>query len=286
MLGMRNSLLRLMGLAGLLNLGAAQLGPALGGELPQFPGVPDGLPEGWRDLGRGLSPPREGFDFGFDRFRAQPDGSDRVERRDLPYGSNGAADRAKEKAASRAAKSKAAQAERLKKALAPHETPIALRRRSLDELFTLLRAAPDAEEAQGAAEAIETIWLKSPSPTAELLMRRALTSIQQQNYALAVSLLDKVVALEPEWAEAWNQRGMARFLSDDIDGAMGDIDRVMKLEPRHYGALAGMGLILQRVGLDKRALEIFDKALAIYPLQSDLRKTVEMLRLQVEGRDI
>jgi hypothetical protein len=64
---------------------------------------------------------------------------------------------------------------------------------------------------------------------------------------------------------AWNQRATTRFLTGD-SGAMADITRVMKLEPRHFGTLAGMGMILQGAGLAKSALEIFKKALGIYPL--------------------
>ena len=67
---------------------------------------------------------------------------------------------------------------------------------------------------------------------------------------------------------------------------MADIGQVMKLEPRHFGALAGMGIILQGAGLDKRALEIFNKALVIYPLEPDIQKLVEKLKLEVEGQDI
>jgi len=67
---------------------------------------------------------------------------------------------------------------------------------------------------------------------------------------------------------------------------MADIDEVLKREPRHFGALTGMGMILQKAGLDKRALEIFRKVLAIYPHQPEIEKIVEKLTLQVEGRDI
>jgi tetratricopeptide (TPR) repeat protein len=99
-------------------------------------------------------------------------------------------------------------------------------------------------------------------------------------------LLDRLVALEPNWAEAWNQRATVRFLAEDFDGSMADIDKVLKLEPRHFGALTGMGVILQREGLDKRALEVFNRALEIYPAQSDLKDSVDKLTLDVNGRDI
>ena len=85
---------------------------------------------------------------------------------------------------------------------------------------------------------------------------------------------------------AWNQRATTKFLAGDRDGAMADLNQVMKLEPRHFGALAGMGMILQGAGLDKSALEIFKKALGIYPLAPDIQKLVEKLTRGVEGQNI
>jgi len=156
----------------------------------------------------------------------------------------------------------------------------------IDDLFARLQRASDQSEAEALALSIQHLWFQTPSDTASLLMQRALKSIQESRYPLALSLLDKIVTLEPRWAEAWNQRATARFLADDAEGAMADIDQVMKLEPRHFGALAGMGAILQRDGQDKQALQIYSKSLSIYPLQPDLQKAVEKLKLTVQGRDI
>jgi tetratricopeptide (TPR) repeat protein len=178
------------------------------------------------------------------------------------------------------------EAEQLKKALAPKPTPEAARSQILDALFERLRQASGPEDAQRIAESIERLWLQSHSDTANLLMQRATASAQAGQFPLALSLFDKLVMLEPDWAEAWNQRATTRFLSGDMDGAMADIGRVMKLEPRHFGALAGMGIILQGAGLDKGALEIFKKALGIYPLEPDIQKLVDKLTLTVEGQDI
>jgi tetratricopeptide (TPR) repeat protein len=185
-----------------------------------------------------------------------------------------------------APKSGVAEAKQLKQVLAPKPAPEAMRRQTLDALFLRLRNAGGPEDAQRIAASIASVWLQSDSDTANLLMQRAMVSTQARNYPLALSLFDKLVALEPDWAEAWNQRATTRFLAGDMDGAMADINRVMKLEPRHFGALAGMGMILQGAGLDKDALEIFKKALAIYPLEPDIQKFVEKLTLEIEGQDI
>jgi tetratricopeptide (TPR) repeat protein len=172
------------------------------------------------------------------------------------------------------------------KALAAKPPPEAVRRRMLDTLFQRLRDTPDPEDAKHIAASIERVWLQTSSDTASLLMQRATASVQAGQYPLALSLFDKLVALDPDWAEAWNQRATVRFMTGNTEGAVADINQVIKLEPRHFGALTGMGLILQGEGLDKRALEIFKQALAIYPLAPDIQKLVEKLTLEIEGRDI
>ncbi|HEX3495811.1 MAG TPA: hypothetical protein VHT02_01335 [Methylocella sp.] len=177
-------------------------------------------------------------------------------------------------------------ADELKQALAPKPAPEALRKQILDRLFDRLRNASDPGDAQRIAASIERVWLQSDSDTANLLMQRATVSMQAGNYPLALALFDKLVALEPDWAEAWNQRATTRFLTGDADGAMADINQVIKLEPRHFGALAGMGIILQGAGLEKSALEIFNRALAVYPLEPNIQKLVEKLTLEIEGQDI
>lgn len=171
-------------------------------------------------------------------------------------------------------------------ALSPPSPPDAPRRQKLDVLFARLREARKTEEAEAAALSIERIWLQSASDTANLLMQRAITSIGTQQLPLALALLGKLVELEPDWAEAWNQRAAVRSMTGDLDGAMADLSHALSLEPRHFGALTSMGMILQREGFDREALKVFDKALSIYPLAPGLRKLTEKLRIEVEGRDI
>jgi tetratricopeptide (TPR) repeat protein len=273
-------------------IGAAFLAPAAAQNTPGADkrGWPGGLPNGWRMLGddEGPAPPTDAppppFDFGRDGQFLPPRGQSAN-----PLSKNGQNGAAKQAApddqAAKAARIKA-RADQLKKALAPKPEPAILRQQALDELFKHLSAASDPDEAKGYAEAIKHIWMQSQSDTARLIMQRATQAAAAKNYPLSLSLLDRLVALEPDWAEAWNQRAAVRFLMQDSDGAMADIDMVMKLEPRHFGALMGMGVILQRAGLDKRALQVFNKALEIYPAQPSLKDSVEKLSLDVNGRDI
>jgi tetratricopeptide (TPR) repeat protein len=160
------------------------------------------------------------------------------------------------------------------------------RQKVLDDLFDRLAKAQDDREAKGVSGAIERVWMHSGSDTADLLMGRAMQALQRKDYALSQELLNAVVEIEPDWAEAWNKRATVRYLADDAMGSMQDIARVLKLEPRHFGALSGMGFILQRGGFDKGALEAFRKAMEISPQQEEIRRLVEKLTLSVEGQGI
>ena len=107
-----------------------------------------------------------------------------------------------------------------------------------------------------------------------------------RDFGLSQELLGSLVEIEPDWAEAWNQRATARYLADDDRGAMQDLAHVLVLEPRHFAALAGMGFILQRRGFDKEALRVFRRSLEINPRQSEISRIADALALKVEGRGI
>lgn len=180
----------------------------------------------------------------------------------------------------------AERAEVIRKALAPRP-PLALaRRHTLDDLYTKLAASTDADEAKGLATLIGNIWMRSGSDTANLLMQRAVQSVERKNYTLALGLLDRIVELQPNWAEAWNKRASVRYVSGNLDGSMADVEHVLQLEPKHFGALEGMAMILQRTGFEKQALAVYRRLLAVYPHQPEVQKTVEKLSLDVEGQGI
>src|SRR6516225_621717 len=95
-----------------------------------------------------------------------------------------------------------------------------------------------------------------------------------------------IVTIEPDYVEAWNRRATLYYLKHEYSRAIADIREVLAREPRHFGALAGLGLILQDIGDDKHALEAYQAALAIDPHLRDLTDTVKTLREKIEGRDI
>jgi len=157
---------------------------------------------------------------------------------------------------------------------------------SLDTLFGALKIAPDAESAKAIEERIWAVWIASGSDTCNVLMSRVKAASDEKDYELAIKLLDAIVALKPDYTEARNRRATIYYLQKDYGNALADIREVLAREPRHFGALSGLGLILQEIGDDKHALEAYRKALAIDPHLEHLPDVVKTLSEKVEGRDI
>jgi tetratricopeptide (TPR) repeat protein len=160
------------------------------------------------------------------------------------------------------------------------------RTKGLDFLFGALKAAPDDASAKHVEARIWAIWLQTPSDTAALLMMRAKAAIDAQQKDVALKLLDAVIKLRPDYVEAWNRRATLYYLQNDYMRSLADIQQVLIREPRHFGALAGLGMIMQDLGDDKRALDAFRKALAINPHLEKVPELVKTLSEKVEGRDI
>src|SRR5215212_365930 len=165
----------------------------------------------------------------------------------------------------------------------PGQAESARRGATLDELFARLAGAKDETEANGVASLIERRWMRSGSDTADLLLARAGEAIKGKDYPLAIELLDRVIALQPGWAEAWNRRATAFYLLDDPVSAVADLRKTLAREPRHF---AGLGHIYMANGDKARALEAYRKALAIHPYLDTVRVTVEHLAPEVDGRDL
>jgi len=156
----------------------------------------------------------------------------------------------------------------------------------LDFLFGALKAAPDEASAKHVEARIWAIWLQTPSDTVALLMTRAKAAMDAQNSDVALKLLDAVVRLRPDYVEGWNRRATLYYLRNDYVHSLADIEQVLAREPRHFGALAGLGMIMQDLGDDKRALDAFRRALAVNPHLDKVPELVKTLSEKVEGRDI
>jgi tetratricopeptide (TPR) repeat protein len=160
------------------------------------------------------------------------------------------------------------------------------RTRNLDFLFGALKAAPDAESAKQVENRIWALWIASGSDTANLLMTRAKTAIDANDLDLAIELLDAIVKIKPDYVEAWNRRATIHYMRKEYRQSMEDIRQVLIREPRHFGAMSGLGMILQEFGDEKRALDVFRRALEINPHLPKIDELVKTLIEKVEGRAI
>ena len=157
---------------------------------------------------------------------------------------------------------------------------------NLDRLFEALKVAPDDDSAKYVENRIWAIWMASSSDTANLLMSRVRAATDGKDYDLAVKLLDAIIDLKPDYLEAWNRRATIFYMKKDFGRAIEDIHQVLAREPRHFGALSGLGIILQEVGDDKDALDAFRRALAIHPHLDRIPELVKKLADKIDGRDI
>src|SRR5215475_13058120 len=160
------------------------------------------------------------------------------------------------------------------------------RNRNIDFLFGALKAAPDETSAKAVEDRIWAVWTGAGNETTNLLMSRAKKAADDKDYDLAIRMLSSIIEIKPDFTEAWNRRATVYFLKTDYANSMADIGKVLAREPRHFGALSGLGLILQDVGDDKHALEAYRRAVKLYPRLQKIPDLVKSLQEKVEGRDI
>jgi tetratricopeptide (TPR) repeat protein len=157
---------------------------------------------------------------------------------------------------------------------------------TVEDLFDRLAKADDEDEAAGIVGALEAMWMRSGSDTGELLASRALNAFAAQDYMLALSLLDTVVAVDPDWAEGWNERATVRYHAGDAMGSAADVAETLKRNPRHIGALAGLAAILEEAGQRENALKVYERALKIAPHYKPLEDAANELKAQMAGQEL
>lgn len=153
----------------------------------------------------------------------------------------------------------------------------------LDDLFTALKREHDPDKAAAIANQIKLAWESSGSATVDLLMQWANQAISDKRNPAAYDFLDQVIALKPDYAEGWNRRATLNYALGDYRKSMADIEQVLRLEPRHFGALAGMAAILGENGKDQRTLEVWQRFLAIYPASRAAQQQMDQLTEKLAG---
>ena len=136
-------------------------------------------------------------------------------------------------------------------------------------LFMSLRQA--GTETEGLARALDIwlFWLEAPDAETASMMNQALERRRRYDLAGALMILDELVERTPQWAEAWNQRATVLFEMGRDDRSLADVERVLTLEPKHFGAMAGQAIILMRQGRMRAAQSILRRAVEIHPFLAE-----------------
>lgn len=149
---------------------------------------------------------------------------------------------------------------------------------ALDDLFLRLGRAPDPATAQRIDQQIWMIWTSPSDPDLAGRMATILDARMAGDVRIALALADKLVDDHPDYAEGWNQRATMYFLVGQFDKSLADCERVLELEPRHFGALSGMAVIHLQMGRRDLALKAISAALAVHPFLSEAGLFPELQR--------
>ncbi|MFB2550320.1 tetratricopeptide repeat protein [Ensifer soli] len=156
----------------------------------------------------------------------------------------------------------------------------------LNALFTELKRQGDETKARAISDQIRREWTDSGSASVNLLMQWAEKAITDKKESVALDLYDQVIVLDPAYVEGWNRRATLHYQMGNYRKSMSDINRVLTLEPRHFGALAGMAAIFSASGQDELALKAWERFLDVYPADRKAQEQLGALEEKLAGNRI
>jgi tetratricopeptide (TPR) repeat protein len=157
-----------------------------------------------------------------------------------------------------------------------------------DRVGELLEALQDAEgiEARRIAGQIRSEWSKSGSAAMDLLLRRGRDALEDEELGEAVEHLTALTDHAPDFAEGWAARALVFYQQGEYMLALSDLERALALNPQHFGALQGVGAIMQQLDRPELAYRAYEAVLALYPENTQVREAMESLETTVRGRDL
>lgn len=163
--------------------------------------------------------------------------------------------------------------------------PVCAEASRLDDLFQQLQTATD-EEAGPITASIWLEWSKSGSAAMDLLLRRGQDALAEGDPRSAVEHLTALIDHAPDFAEGYNERATAYYQMGQMGPAVADIARTLALNPRHFGALSGLGMIFEQLNAPDKALEVYKEALKLNPHMTDVQKAVDRLNARLGGQEL
>lgn len=154
---------------------------------------------------------------------------------------------------------------------------------TLDEMFAALAEAETPAEGQRIEARIANEWSKSGSAAIDLLWTRGRTALDEGDALAAVEHFTAVIDHAPDFAEAYHGRATAFFMLDAYGPSLDDLRQTLVMNPRHFGAMRGLAIILEQIGRDQEALEVTERILTIHPQMQDVAETRQRLQHRLEG---
>jgi tetratricopeptide (TPR) repeat protein len=148
----------------------------------------------------------------------------------------------------------------------------------LPALFAQLRDAPDGETAEAIESKIWAIWLEANDPAIDQLMTEGSEAMSAQQFGTALQKFNAIVAQRPDFAEGWNKRATLYYMMGSYPQSLADIDRTLELEPRHIGALSGLGLVNMQMEREEAAADAFERVLNIDPMSASAKRNLAIVR--------
>lgn len=155
-----------------------------------------------------------------------------------------------------------------------------------DEMFEKLRNAPSDSEANDMALDIWASWMESGSPTVDVIMERGVDAQTAGDFETARAFFDRAILIKPDYPEAWNRRASLFLRDENYPEALRDLNETLRLEPRHFGAWAGLGMMFESMGSPQHALEAYREALTIYPRMQQALAAEKRLSKLSEGQGL
>ena len=155
----------------------------------------------------------------------------------------------------------------------------------VDELLDRL-AQPDLRNWPVIEDEIYMLWSRSGSATADYLLSRGQEALAAGDFEAAYEHLTALTDHAPDFAEGWNARATMFFQANRYGPSIADIQRVLALEPRHFGALTGLGFMLEEMDLLEDALRAFEAAEAIHPHREEIRDAIDRIERAMGGQTL
>ena len=156
----------------------------------------------------------------------------------------------------------------------------------LDKLFIQLKDPATVETARSIEAEIWGIWMQSGDDKVDALMAIGVARLNGADYDRALDAFTEMVRLAPNFAEGWNKRATTLYLMGRFADSIKDVEKVLALEPRHFGALSGLGLCYAQLNKDKEALNAFERAATVDPNVPGLKLRIDELKKRLANESI